>query len=68
MTRIVTYTHRPKRTPRKQPKAAAITGPTIVAPRVNGTETRRQDVADDDTKASPEAGDQGTDDAAPGSS
>lgn len=54
MTRIVTYAHRPKRTPRKKAKAAAITGPAIVSATSKRDRDRRQDVADDDTETSPE--------------
>jgi hypothetical protein len=54
-TRIVTYAHRAKRSPRKQAKAAAINGPAIViASSKRDRIIRRRKAADDDTEASPE--------------
>jgi hypothetical protein len=56
MTRIVTYTHRPKRAPRKTAKAAAITGPAIVTTTSKRDRriTRRREMADDGQAASRE--------------
>jgi hypothetical protein len=53
MTRIVTYTHRPKRAQRKKAKAAAITGPTIVTTTSKRDQDRRRE-ADDGQETSPE--------------
>jgi hypothetical protein len=55
-SRIVTYAHRPRRSPRQKPaKAAAVNGPAIVtASSKRDRITRRREVADDDTEASPE--------------
>jgi hypothetical protein len=54
MTRIVTYAHRPKRSPQKKAKAAAITGPAIVTATGKRDRDRRREVVDDGQEASPE--------------
>ena len=53
MTRLVTYTHRPKRAPRKKAQAAAIAGPAVVtAPSKRDRDRRR--AANDSQEASHE--------------
>jgi hypothetical protein len=52
---IVTYVHRPKRSPRKKAQAAAITGPAVVtAASKRDKAIRHREEADDGQEVSPE--------------
>jgi hypothetical protein len=54
MARIVTYAHRPKRTPRKKTQAAAIIGPAVITS-ASRKRLRAEPAPDSDADDDPEA-------------